>query len=196
MDSPHEVYYNKMFYKVAIVFLVIGALNWGLIGLMRVNFVERIFGKGSIISRSIYILVGLSALLVAFNRDTYLPFLGESVFPCSILSEQAPPGATRSIDVQVEPNSKVVYWASEPSDGSNIPTYVDAYRSYLNAGVAIADSTGRATLKVREPQPYSVPFKGHLESHIHFRVCGPTGFIGRIKTIFVANGRIEGYSNY
>jgi hypothetical protein len=130
---------------------------------------------------------------LAFNRDTYLPFLGESVFPCSVLPDQIPAGATRSIQINVQPGAKVVYWATEPSDGGSVPNYRGAYREYQNAGVTTADASGVATLKVREPQPYTVPFKGHLDAHIHFRVCGPSGFIGRIKTIFLADGRIEGF---
>jgi uncharacterized membrane protein YuzA (DUF378 family) len=193
MDVSEDQYYKKLLQKIAIVLLIIGSLNWGLVGGFRVNLVERILGKGSILARLIYILVGIAALFLAFNRDTYLPFLGESVFPCSVLPDQIPAGATRSIQVNVQPGAKVVYWASEPSDGSSIPTYKGAYREYQNAGVTTADATGVATLKVREPQPYTVPFKGRLDSHIHFRVCGPTGFIGRIKTIFLADGRIEGF---
>ena len=175
------------------VFVIVGAINWGMIGGMRVNLVERFLGKGSGLSRAVYILVGISALLLAFNRDTYLPFLGESVFPCSVLSDQTPPGATRSVTVQAEPGAKVVFWASEPADGSGVPTWQGAYHKYLNAGVATADASGKAVLKVREPQPYTVPFKGKLDAHVHFRICGPTGFVGRIKTVFLSDGHIEGF---
>lgn len=188
-----DKYFSKLFHKVAIVLLVIGALNWGLVGAFRINLVDRLLGKGSGLSRAVYVLVGISALAVAFNRDTYLPFLGESVFPCSVLPDQVPAGATREVKVHAEPGAKVVYWASEPSDGGDVPNYQGAYREYQNAGVATADNSGTAILKVREPQAYTVPIKGRLESHVHFRVCGPTGFVGRIKTVFLADGRIEGF---
>jgi uncharacterized membrane protein YuzA (DUF378 family) len=193
MDPSLVQYTHKMVQKIAIVFIIVGAINWGMIGSLRVNLVERLLGKGSGLSRVVYILVGISALLLAFNRDTYLPFLGESVFPCSVLSDQTPPGATRSITVTAEPGAKVVFWASEPADGSGMPSFEGAYRNYLNAGVATADASGKAVLKVREPQPYTVPFKGKLDAHVHFRICGPTGFVGRIKTIFLSDGHIEGF---
>ena len=186
-------YIFKLLHKVAIVLLVIGALNWGLVGAFRINLVDRLLGKGSGLSRAVYVLVGVAALAVAFNRDTYLPFLGESVFPCSVLPDQVPAGATREVKVRAEPGAKVVYWASEPSDGGDVPNYQGAYREYQNAGVATADNSGVAVLKVREPQAYTVPIKGRLEPHVHFRVCGPTGFVGRIKTVFLADGRIEGF---
>lgn len=47
---------------IAMVLLFIGGLNWGLVGLFDFNVVSAIFGDGSIVSRAIYVLVGLSAL--------------------------------------------------------------------------------------------------------------------------------------
>lgn len=193
MDPSYTQYYYKLVHKVAIGLIIIGALNWGFIGGLKINLVERLLGKGSGAAKAVYILVGLAALSIAFNRDTYLPFLGESVFPCSVLPDQTPAGATQSVTVRVEPGAKVVYWASEPTDGGAVPDWNGAYRQYLNAGVTTADSTGMATLKVRNPQPYTVPIKGRLESHVHFRVCGVSGFVGRIKTVFLADGRVEGF---
>lgn len=43
------------------ILVLIGALNWGLIGLFGVNLVEFLFGQ-SILTQIIYILVGLSAI--------------------------------------------------------------------------------------------------------------------------------------
>lgn len=190
-------YLQKMAFKVAMMIVLIGALNWGLIGAFRVNLVDRVFGKGAVAAKVLYIVVGLCALAIAFNRDTYLPFLGESVFPCSVLADQVPPGATRSVQVAAEPGSKVVYWATEPGEDRGVLSdWKIAYGKFMNAGVATTDTSGVATLKVREPQPYIVPFKGRLEPHVHFRVCGPTGFVGRIKTVFLADGRVEGFEGY
>ena len=52
---------------IALVLLVIGGLNWGLLGLTgNVNLVDWIFGSMSMLSRLIYIVVGLSAVYVAW----------------------------------------------------------------------------------------------------------------------------------
>lgn len=47
---------------------IIGALNWGLVGLFGYNLVDHLFGAGSTLSRVIYTLVGISglALLTSF----------------------------------------------------------------------------------------------------------------------------------
>ena len=42
--------------------LIIGGLNWGLVGLFDFNLVAAIFGEMSAVSRIIYILVGLAAV--------------------------------------------------------------------------------------------------------------------------------------
>jgi len=47
--------------------LVVGGLNWGLVGLFEVDLVATIFGPGSIASRVIYVLVGLSAVYCAIT---------------------------------------------------------------------------------------------------------------------------------
>lgn len=47
---------------IAIALVVIGALNWGLVGLFKFNLVAAIFGELSALSRIIYILVALSGI--------------------------------------------------------------------------------------------------------------------------------------
>lgn len=47
---------------VSIVLLIIGGLNWGLVGLFHLDVVATLFGADSPISRVIYVLVGIAAL--------------------------------------------------------------------------------------------------------------------------------------
>ena len=49
--------------KMALAFTIIGAVNWGLIGLVDFNLVDSIFGIGSILSRIIYTIVGIAGLI-------------------------------------------------------------------------------------------------------------------------------------
>jgi uncharacterized membrane protein YuzA (DUF378 family) len=46
---------------LTLVLVIVGGLNWGLVGLFDFDLVATIFGAGSILSRLVYILVGLSA---------------------------------------------------------------------------------------------------------------------------------------
>lgn len=52
----------KVIDKIALVLIIIGAINWGLIGILKFDLVAAIFGEMSIISRIIYSLVGISGL--------------------------------------------------------------------------------------------------------------------------------------
>ncbi len=54
--------FMKIIDKIALALIIIGAINWGLVGLFSFNLVDTIFGAMSIISRIIYVLVGLSGL--------------------------------------------------------------------------------------------------------------------------------------
>lgn len=47
---------------IAMALLIIGGLNWGLIGLFGINLVASLFGEESLISRVIYLAAGLAAL--------------------------------------------------------------------------------------------------------------------------------------
>ena len=62
----------KVIDTIALVLIIIGAINWGLVGIFNFNLVEAIFGGLSVITRIIYILVGISGLCgikLIFNKD-------------------------------------------------------------------------------------------------------------------------------
>ena len=46
---------------LTLILVIVGGLNWGLVGLFGFDLVAAIFGAGSMLSRLVYILVGLSA---------------------------------------------------------------------------------------------------------------------------------------
>lgn len=52
----------KVIDKIALVLIIIGAINWGLIGFFNFDLVAVIFGEMTWISRVIYVLVGISGL--------------------------------------------------------------------------------------------------------------------------------------
>ncbi|MEQ2541456.1 DUF378 domain-containing protein [Lachnospiraceae bacterium CLA-AA-H183] len=58
---------NKYLDGTALTIAIIGAVNWGLIGLFRFNLVAFLFGDMSWFSRIVYVLVGISGLyLISF----------------------------------------------------------------------------------------------------------------------------------
>jgi len=53
---------------IAFVLVIIGGLNWALVGILKWDLVAAIFGELSVLSRIIYILVGISALYLIFSK--------------------------------------------------------------------------------------------------------------------------------
>ena len=52
----------KVIDKIALVLIIIGAINWGLIAIFNFDLVAAIFGDMTILSRIVYGLVGVSGL--------------------------------------------------------------------------------------------------------------------------------------
>lgn len=61
-NAKKGMVFMKIIDKIALALVIIGAINWLLIGLFSFNLVDTIFGAMSIISRIVYILVGISGL--------------------------------------------------------------------------------------------------------------------------------------
>ena len=180
---------------LATTLVLLGGLNWLSIGMVQRDLVLTLLGKGTV-ARSVYVLIGLAALFLFFSRDTYLPFLAPSVFPVGALTVKTPQGASEEVSIRTAPNAKVVYWASEPSRGDPVGDYKVAYGKYENAGVAIADAQGDVVFKIRgPPRSYTVPMKGELKPHVHFRVMGENGWAGRVETYWMDTKKVEPFEN-
>ena len=53
---------------LALLLVVVGAINWGLVGLFQLDLVAALFGgQSGVLSRVVYILVGLAGIVVAFT---------------------------------------------------------------------------------------------------------------------------------
>lgn len=56
----------KLFF-LSLIILIIGGINWGLVGFFDFDLVATLFGRMSIFSRIIYSIVGLSAIIAAIT---------------------------------------------------------------------------------------------------------------------------------
>jgi uncharacterized protein len=56
---------------IALVLVIVGGLNWGLVGIFNFDLVGTIFGEMSALSRIIYTLVGLSAIYLVFVSSKF-----------------------------------------------------------------------------------------------------------------------------
>lgn len=49
--------------KVALALVIIGAINWGLVGLFDFNLVSTLFGADNVITKIVYVLVGIDGVI-------------------------------------------------------------------------------------------------------------------------------------
>lgn len=52
----------KVIDTIALILVIIGAINWGLIGFFEFNLVDTLFGSLTIVTRIVYALVGIAGL--------------------------------------------------------------------------------------------------------------------------------------
>ncbi len=56
---------------IAIILTIVGAINWGLIGIFSFDLVAFLFGTMSLLSRIIYTLVGISGLYLIYTTSKF-----------------------------------------------------------------------------------------------------------------------------
>ena len=55
---------------IVVILVIVGGLNWGLVGAFNFDLVAAIFGTMSVASRVVYVLVGLAALWMLIKKIT------------------------------------------------------------------------------------------------------------------------------
>ena len=203
----HTRQHNYKLRMVLLFVVVIGAIVWFPVALMSKTMHPML--------RVVVGIIGVLGIFSAFDRDLWLPFLGEAVVPASLLVAPTVQGGvgttTKSNTGKPGPedvivsltglpaSTKVVYWAAENGDprtrDSNVVTWKEAYGSYANSGVVESDVTGRADIMLHCPQQYTVSrfgFKKTLPRHVHYRYAIPGskgGLLSKVYTHYFTCGR-------
>lgn len=182
-------YFNVAINMLFMALLIIGSINWSLTvfnyNLVESinNFFNNIFKMNLPINKIIYIILGLIALYIASKRDTWLPFLGDTVIPDILIPLKIPPHFTKTIIIKTEPNCKIVYWSAMPH--KEILDVYDAYEDYSNSGCVLSNNLGEAKLFIIEGTPYSVPFNSNIPKHVHYRIFNNSNnILGKVNTIY------------
>jgi uncharacterized membrane protein YuzA (DUF378 family) len=191
---------------VAIALVLIGGVNWFAVafGYNLVESINRIlsgvFRRRLSLDKVIYFIVGLCAIVLAFDRTLWLPFLGETVLPSVLIPVTSNNTSDNTVKVHVTPNTKVAYWSAKPGKESSLPTVIespegrpsslpqvkDAYGNFENSGVVMSDAQGVATLTFDKGTAYVVPSGRQIDSHVHYReLSGEYGMIGPVQSVFV-----------
>jgi len=179
------------------ILLILGGINYLYMGIFSHNkFLFMNIPKN--IQNILFIIIGTAALYLFFNRDYYLPFLGESVIPTIVPLRANSKNIVKTVITNLPPKSTIIYWAAVPGQGGKdvISDPYTAYSNYTNSGVVLSNEKGEAELVYECPVKYQVSkfgiFKKNLNRHLHYRYMNPQmpGFISEVKTLFL-NGNCK-----
>jgi uncharacterized membrane protein YuzA (DUF378 family) len=186
--NNNSYYFKTKLNMILCGLVILGAFNWGttaigynLVELLS-KYINSLINNNIPFDKIIYMIVAASALCIAIKRDTWLPFLGKTVFPSQLIPLKTPKDTNRVIEVRTLPNSKIAYWAALPR-GTN-PDVVTAYGDFSNSGVVMSDANGIAKFPIKEGSGYFVPSGRKISRHVHYRVLGlPYGMADKLRTV-------------
>lgn len=133
-------------------------------------------------------LLSLYALYLLFDKNTYLPFLGQTVLPskllCNNLNNDNIINNNNLIHLKIKTDNdteKIIWWAAD-SDNPNIiiDNPKDAYKKYNNSGVSLVNNR-LAEVVLLCPKSYIAGGR-ELPKHLHYRES-KKDILGDVKTI-------------
>jgi len=143
------------------------------------------------IIRVISIFIIACVIFLAIRKETFLPFLGISFIPNTLLINNNihPVGANISYTIDMseyEDNTKIIYWAAN-NKGKIFENPYEAYDNFSNSGVSSVKN-GKAKIHIFCPDKYKVNkgFTKILGKHFHYRIVFKnSGFLSPIMTVKV-----------
>jgi len=171
-------YLSAWVYLVAIAIILLTVMILGIYWVVySPNFFLKALG-------AVYVVM---TIFLLSDRDVFLPFLGETVFPKALLRPQEPTETSKTVRVEMKgvvDGTPVVYWAAEPSE-SHVKDPWTAYSNYENAGVSLVQME-TVEFKVRPPASYFVPSGRLLKQHVHYRILQANGMLSNVKTAYIS----------
>lgn len=185
MDNcDNSLFFNEIYvHIISIILTILFSIISGIYTLVS--------AESNILMKLLSLCVIVAAIYLGSNRNTYLPFLGNTVIPLNIIPKEIiPQGANIDYKLPLKgyPNGTMVfYWGAKSTNNKVvISDPIKAYGDYSNSGVAIVNNEV-AVLRFYCPDKYSVtPFNRVLNRHLHYRIeCPKSGLMSSVKTLYV-----------
>lgn len=167
--------------------VIIGAINWGTyaFGYNLVDalskFVNSLLKVNLHLDKVIYIIVALAGIMLAIQRTTWVPSLGNFILPPDFVDLHKNTLADTKITITTEPNCKIAYWFTI-SKLNNLNMVIGQNHYYTNGGVVMSDDKGKAELSIIDNKQY--PSGKHLRHDINYRIIRPDELqISDVKTV-------------
>ena len=173
-------------YMVVVFVVILSSATWLLLGALMSDI--------PLMLRLVMMIIGVLAIIIMPNMYMYLPFLGQTALPASILQDTEPKGNVILALDGLPPNIKVIFWAASQDFGADDAKVTigprRAYDDSINGGVTTSSDMGVAHATIFCPQKYMVNRLGIdkvLPRHIHFRYELPGGLFSSVQTMEVAD---------
>lgn len=178
--------------KIMILIVVISGLNrlFAIFGydfiIMLDYYLSNFFRRKLYINFAFSVLISLASLYIySIMKELYLPFLNETIIPEKMISLKKPKKSNYVIDIEVPPNSKVMYWAAKKIEGNTNPNVREAYGDYSNGGIVKANSDGKVKLYFNKGSGYEKFGKSFRPRHVHYRyILEDSAFMSKIYTVY------------
>jgi hypothetical protein len=182
----NKIYFNDIYIHIAIMLLL---LSYSVLSGIYVLFSDEY----NVFLRIFVIFIIAAGAYALFKRDTFLPFLGISFIPNTLLiGQKVPEGANVQYELDMrghENGTRIIYWAANKTD-KIIEDPFAAYKDFHNVGVTNVVN-GKAIIKVFCPDQYKVGTmtsfidnsKQILDKHFHYRIVfKDTGLLSPVMT--------------
>lgn len=177
----------RMVLLVLILFVVfnsmLGSFGYNLVDMFS-NKISSIVGKNLHLNKIFFLIVFFAGVIIALNRTTWLPFLGWTALPGSLVPLKENKGDI-TVTVNTQPNTRVAYWSAIAQKDTPVPTVLSAYKNFSNSGVVTSDNNGVALLTLQSGTDYVVPSGKTIKRHVHYRTLDHEyGMIGPVMTAY------------
>jgi len=179
----NNLFKTEIYIHMAIIFtLMLYALTTSIYILFNDDY--------NIFIRIISIIIISIIIFLSLKKETFLPFLGLTYLPNTLLCEpKYPSGANLNYTIDMseyEDGTKIIYWAANSTDTSKIiDDPFEAYKSFNNVGISVVKH-GKADVRIYCPDKYKVKkvFNKILERHFHYRIIfKDSGFLSPVMTV-------------
>jgi uncharacterized membrane protein YuzA (DUF378 family) len=190
MNKVEKKYWMIKLRMVMLALVFAGAINWActafgfnLVDIINNKF-NQIIGMNLHLNQLLYIGIGVSAIFLASKQSTWLPFLGWTALPGSLIPLKENKGDI-TVSVNVKPNTRVAYWSAIEQKDTPVPNVLSAYKDFSNSGVVMSNKDGLAQLTLQKGTDYVVPSGKTIKRHVHYRTLDHEyGMVGHVKTAY------------
>lgn len=145
-----------------------------------------------IIIRFFAFVILIAAIYLALNKNTYIPHIGHTIIPFSLLSDEKIPinsNKTHIISLSgIDNDNRIIYWEINEKDLANFNNYFnifDNYINYSNAGISIIRNE-KTAIYLNCSNENNIINNNSIKKHIYYRIINKkTSILSPINYLYI-----------